>query len=55
MRGVLLGIIAGGWAGPGCLDDAAGLAQIAEQLGVSVCTIKRDMAEAYEQCILLTP
>ncbi|MGI3130583.1 sigma-70 family RNA polymerase sigma factor [Halopseudomonas pachastrellae] len=30
-------------------------AQIAEQLGVSVRTIKRDMAEAYEQCILLTP
>ena len=30
-------------------------AQIAEQLGVSVRTIKRDMAEAFEQCILLTP
>ncbi|ONM44489.1 RNA polymerase subunit sigma [Halopseudomonas pachastrellae] len=30
-------------------------AQIAEQFGVSVRTIKRDMAEAFEQCILLTP
>lgn len=30
-------------------------AQIAELLGVSVRTIKRDMAEAFEQCILLTP
>ncbi|GGE44005.1 RNA polymerase sigma factor [Halopseudomonas oceani] len=30
-------------------------AQIATKLGVSVRTIKRDMAEAYEQCILLTP
>jgi RNA polymerase sigma-19 factor, ECF subfamily len=29
-------------------------AQIAERLGISVRTVKRYMAEAYEQCIMLT-